>query len=137
MLDSQTADLAREFIKVWSVGNLELIEDLADPEIVVSYSHFPEPLKGRDQFREMLEETFHYFPDLVTTSRKVVAGPDTAAVEWVYEGTHENGEMFGVEAQGTRVRVQGVTIYEMHEGRIHQERGVADVFGLMRQLGAL
>lgn len=137
MPDSQTADLARKFIRVWSVGNLELIDRLADPDIVVSYSHFPEPLEGRVQFREMLEETFHYFPDLVTTPRKVIAGTDTAAVEWVYEGTHENGEMFGVEAHGTRVRVRGVTIYEMQEGRIHQERGVVDVLGLMGQLGAM
>jgi len=37
--------------------------------------------------------------------------------------------MFGVEPQGTGVRVRGVTLYEVRDGRVQEERGVLDVSG--------
>lgn len=137
MSDADAAEIARRFIGVWSHdGSSGLLERLAHPDIVVSYAHFAEPIRGRDAFAEGLRQTFHHFPDLVTSPRTVVGHGGRAAVEWVYEGTHRNGEMFGVEPSGTRVRVEGATFYEIEDGLVVRERGVADVLGLMRQLGA-
>ncbi len=36
-----------------------------------------------------------------------------------------------------QVRVAGMTFYRVVDGRVVEERGVADVLGLMQQLGAL
>ena len=128
--------VAREFIQVWSVGNLDILDRLADEDIRVTYSHFGEPIQGVPAFRSALEETFAHFPDLETTARTIVADGENAAVEWQYEGTHRHGELFGVEPSGRRVRVSGMTFYRIVNGRVVEERGVADVLGLMRQVGA-
>lgn len=53
-----------------------------------------------------------------------------------YEGTHQHGELFGVQPSGRLVRVSGVTLYRIVSGSVVEERGVADVLGLMQQLGA-
>lgn len=137
MAEQESGVIAREFIQAWSAGHLDVLDRLADPDIVVRYSHFPEPVRGRAAFRSVLEQTFHHFPDLVTTPETVVADGERAAVQWSYEGTHRVGELFGVAPAGARVRVQGVTVYRIREGRVVEESGVVDTMALMRQLGAL
>lgn len=129
--------LAREFLQVWSAGNLHLLDELAAPDIVVDYSHFPEPIHGVAAFRAALQETFRQFPDLVTTPRTLIVDGHRAAVEWTYVGTHRGGELFGVPASGVRVEVRGVTLYRAEHGRVVEERGVADLASLMTQIGAL
>lgn len=128
--------VAREFIRVWSVGNLDVLDRLASDDLEVAYSHFPEAIVGKHAFRSTLEETFTHFPDLEIEARTIVAEGDRAAVEWQYEGTHQHGELFGVQPSGRRVRVSGVTLYRIVSGRVVEERGVVDVLGLMQQLGA-
>ena len=44
--------------------------------------------------------------------------------------------MFGVEAAGQSVGGTGLTRYRIADGAVQEERGVADNFGLMMQLGA-
>lgn len=107
MSRGEVKEIAESFVRVWSAGNLEFPDELADPEIRVSYPHFDEPVRGRDAFRELLERTFRHFPDLQTTPATVIAEGDGAAVEWAYVGTHRHGELFGVRPAGTRIRVQG------------------------------
>lgn len=128
--------IAREFIQVWSVGNLDALDRLAGEDLEVRYSHFPETIVGRQAFRTILEETFTHFPDLETTARTIVADGEQAAVEWQYQGTHQHGELFGVQPSDRQVRVSGMTFYRILNGRVVEERGVVDVLGLMQQLGA-
>ncbi len=129
--------LARKFIQVWSAGHMDRLDELAAPDIVVDYAHFPEPIHGVEAFRSALEQTFHHFPDLVTSARTVLVDGHEAAVEWTYEGTHTQGELFGVAPAGARVKVRGMTLYRAEKGRVVEERGVADVLSLMAQVGAL
>ena len=44
--------------------------------------------------------------------------------------------MFGVAASGQSVEVTGMTRYHVTDGKIQQEQGIVDNFGLMMQLGA-
>lgn len=137
MTTNETERIAREFLRVWTPGNLDVLERLADPDIVVDYAHFEAPVKGVAAFRETLEESFRSFPDLETAALGVVAQDDRAAVEWEYEGTHRQGALFGAEPSGARVRVRGMSLYRIRDGRVVEERGVADILGLMAQLGAV
>lgn len=137
MSDQYVAAIAREFIQVWTAGHLDLLDTLAAVDLTVGYSHFPAPIEGREAFRATLEETFHHFPDLTTTAETVVAQGDRAAVAWHYEGTHRHGELLGVQPTGRRIRVQGMTLYRILDGRVVDERGVVDVLAMMQQLGAL
>lgn len=138
MPNRQTAeDVAQAFIQVWNAGRLEVIDEWASPNLIVDYPHFPEPLRGADAFREMMEMTHRYFPDLTIEPHEVVASGNGAAVRWTYRGTHTTGEMFGVDADGTEVEVSGMTMYTIEDGRVVAERGVVDNLGLMQQLGAM
>jgi steroid delta-isomerase-like uncharacterized protein len=137
MSPQETEEIVRRFLQVWSVGNLEILEELAHSDLVVRYSHFPAPVEGPAAFRGVLEETFSYFPDLKTTAKTVLVQGDQAAVEWHYEGTLTNGVLSGVEANGQWVRVSGITLYRIQDEKVVEERGVVDLLGLMAQLNGV
>ena len=134
-LPSNTEEVARQFIQAWNAGQRHVVDDLAAPDLVVSYTHYPEPYHGREAFKEMLAKTHHFFPDLSIEVRNVVADGNQAFVRWMYRGTFQNGEMFGISASGQSVKVTGMTIHEIEGGAVKREEGVVDNLALMQQLG--
>ncbi len=137
MSTSDTAHIARSFIRVWTPQGIDLIDDLAVPDIRVAYTHFPQPITGAEAFKSMLEQTFEYFPDMRITVEEVLASGDRAMLRWYYEATHQNGVLFGVLGGGQRVKVKGITRYRIRDGKVREEIGVVDNLGLMQQLGVL
>jgi steroid delta-isomerase-like uncharacterized protein len=122
-------------MQAWNAGQRHVVDELAAPDLVVSYTHYPEPYHGPEAFKEMLVKTHHFFPDLSIEVRDVVADENQAFVRWRYRGTFQNGEMFGVEAAGQSVKVTGMTILEIEGGAVQREEGVVDNLALMQQLG--
>lgn len=137
MRDANAEDLARRFIQAWNAGQRQVVDELAAEDLTVSYTHFPEPFHGPEAFKEMLAQTHRSFPDLTIQVNEIVAGEDQAVVHWTYRGTFQDGEMFGVEASGQSVEVEGMTRYHIAEGKIQREHGIVDNAGLMMQLGAM
>lgn len=133
----QTEAVARRFLQVWNAGGESLVDELAAPDLVVSYTHFPEPLRGAEMFKQALRQTHEYFPDLEIAADEVIATEHTAVVRWTYRATHQRGELFGVEAAGKRVEVRGITLYRIERGRVQREEGVVDNLSLMTQLQAI
>lgn len=133
-MTSQTDAIARRFLQAWNAGGESIVDELAAPELVVSYTHFPEPLRGREAFKHALRQTHVYFPDLQITAEEVLTVGETAVVRWSYEATHQRGELFGVPAAGQRVEVHGITIYRVSQGSVREERGVVDNLALLTQL---
>lgn len=134
---AKTKDLACPFIQAWNAGHLHIVDELAADNMTVSYTHFPEPFHGPEEFKEMLSQTHRYFPDLTIEIDEVVATGHQAVVHWRYLGTFQEGEMFGVEASGQTVEVAGMMRYQIAGGKIQREQGIVDNFGLMMQLGAM
>ena len=133
---NETKKIARRFIQAWNAGRLHIVDEIAAPELTVSYTHFPEPFCGPEAFKEMLSQTHQYFPDLAIEINAVVADEEQAVVHWTYRGTFQEGELFGIAASGQRVEVTGITMYQIADGKVWSERGVVDTFSLMMQLGA-
>ena len=132
---SDVKSIARRFIQAWNAGKRHIVDERAAPDLVVSYTHYPEAYHGPEAFKEMLAKTHRFFPDLSIEVRDVVADGNQAVVRWTYRGTFQNGEMFGVAASGQSVDVTGMTIYEIEEGAVKREEGVVDNLALMQQLG--
>jgi steroid delta-isomerase-like uncharacterized protein len=133
---TDVGDIAQRFIQAWNAGQRHIVDECAAPDLVVSYPHIPEPLRSPEAFKTMLAQTHRYFPDLTIEVLDVVVDGSKAVVHWVYRGTFEEGEMFGVEASGQSVEVEGMSKYQIGDGQVRREEGLVDTFGLMMQLGA-
>ncbi len=135
ILDNKS--IARRFIHAWSAGGLKIVDELAARDITVFYTHFPEPLRGIERFKQVLTETYTNFPDIRVTADELISEEDKVVVRWTYRGTHKSGGLFGIPAAGKQVSVSGITIYVIAHGKVVEESGLVDSLGLMRQLGAI
>jgi hypothetical protein len=72
-------------------------------------------------------------PDLRVTIEEMMAEGDKVAVRRSYKGTHR-GEMLGIPATGKQLRVGGISIFRLAQGRIAEHWEQLDRLALMQQL---
>lgn len=66
----------------------------------------------------------------------LVAEGDRVAARWTLVGHHE-GTFMGVPPSGKPVRVGGIIIYRLAEGRTAEYWGATEMLALMRQIGSI
>ena len=97
------------------------------------------PLPGQGPGIEGLKDTLRAmragFPDIVFSIKEQIAEGEKVVSRFEWTGTHKGG-FLGVAATGRPVRVWGVVIDRLENGRIRDTRIIMDTLGLMTQLGA-
>lgn len=135
MSTEQNKAIAKRFAQVWAAGELHIVDELAAPDIVVSYPIPPEPLHGAEAFKAFLTEFIAGLPDAVVTVDDTVAEGDKVACRWTVRGT-QDGPLFGFPPSGRSVQISGFTFYRISDGKVVEEMGMGNALGLMQQLGA-
>jgi steroid delta-isomerase-like uncharacterized protein len=105
-------------------------------EDVVEQVPLPGQGPGLEGLKDILRGMRSAFPDLNFAIKEQIAEGDKVASRFEWTGTHQQ-EFLGVPATGRQVRVWGVVIDRLEEGRIKDTRIIMDTLGLMMQLGAL
>ena len=136
MATEKNKAVAQRFAQVWGKGALEIIDELASPTISVHYPTFPEVIKGGEAFKQKLKEFRSAFPDGDLRVEEQIAEGDKVVLRWSFTGTHQ-GQLKGIPATGKKVKWTGISIYRIADGKVSEERGEEDIFGLLRQLGVL
>jgi steroid delta-isomerase-like uncharacterized protein len=75
-------------------------------------------------------------PDLRVTIEELVAEGDKVAVRRSYAGTHR-GELLGIPPTGKQMRLGGISIFRLADGKIAEQWEQLDRLALMQQLGVL
>jgi steroid delta-isomerase-like uncharacterized protein len=127
--------IARRFAQVWAAGGLDIVDELAAPDLVVSYPIPPEPLRGPEAFKGFIAELIVGLPDAAVTVDDMIAEDDRVACRWTLRGTHE-GALFGFPPSGRQVEISGFTFYRIVGGKVIEEAGIGNTLSLMQQLGA-
>jgi steroid delta-isomerase-like uncharacterized protein len=65
-----------------------------------------------------------------------LAEGDDVVTRWTWTGTHR-GDFMGIAPTGRQATMTGVTTFRFHNGRIQEGWWTFDLFGLLRQLGAV
>ncbi len=126
--------IARRFIQVWGDGNLDVIDELAAPSLVVRYPTIPQVLQGSREFRHVIASFRSAFPDSALRVEEEIAEDEKVVLRWTFSGTHK-GSFLGVPATGKRVTWTGITVYRIVDGRVVEEQGEEDIVGFFRQVG--
>ena len=130
----ENKEIAHRFIHVWGTGGLTIVDELAAPDIAVSYPAFS--IRGAEGYKQVLTRFCASFADNEIAVDDLIAEGDKVAVRWTYRGTHQ-GEFRGIPPTGKQVTLTGITIYRTAGGKVVEERGAEDLLGLLQQLGAL
>jgi steroid delta-isomerase-like uncharacterized protein len=131
----EQAEVVRRFIDALDKHDFDTIDDLLSDDLVFHGGSFGE-ISGREQFKEFAAPFFVAFPDLRFELHDVIADGDRVAVRFTSTGTH-NGEFSGMPPSGTRVSFIEQPQYRVADGKIVEFWWLADIFGLMQQLGAI
>jgi len=102
-------------------------------EDVVEQVPLPGQGPGLEGLKDILRAMRSAFPDLDFSIKEQIAEQDKVASRFEWTGTHKQ-EFLGVPATGRRVKVWGIVIDRLEQGRIKDTRIIMDTLGLMTQL---
>jgi steroid delta-isomerase-like uncharacterized protein len=135
MLEANKALIRRFVEEVQNQHNIDAFDAFFAPSFV-NYdivAGLPDTREGSKQLHRLL---FAALPDLHMTILDQAAEGDKVWTRKLASGTH-HGELFGVPATGKHVSWPVIDIMTVKNGQVTEHWVVADVMGLMQQLGAV
>jgi len=134
-LTRDNCSVVRSFIE--EIINQGQIESAAQFvwEDVVEQVPFPGQGPGLEGLKDVLRDMRSGFPDLNFSVEEQISEEDKVLTRFEWSGTHRN-DFLGVPATGRPVKVWGMVIDRLQDGRIKETRIIMDIFGLMMQLDA-
>lgn len=133
----QHAALARRwFAEVWNQKNPDTVRELIAPECVAhGTSETGGDLRGPDGFLELQSRLLSAFPDLHIEVQDVLAAGDKIAVRWT--GTmHHLGNSLGVAATGAEIKVNGIGLARIANGKLVEIWDSWDKLSMFQQIEA-
>lgn len=134
-LEQNKAVIRRFSAEVWNQGDLDVMDELFDPQYV---NHNPVPGQGpdRDGHKRVIASVRTGLPDIRETIEDMVAEGDRVVYRWTVTATH-SGEVLGVPGTGKQIRFGGIEIYRLENGRIMERWGVFEQLSMLTQLGVI
>ena len=105
-------------------------------EDVVEQVPFPGQGPGLEGLKEVLRAMRTAFPDIHYSTEEQIAEGEKVLTRFEWTGTHR-AEFLGVPATGRAVKVWGMVLDRLEDGRIKETRIIMDLLGLMIQLGVV
>ena len=133
---SDNAAIVRRFYQaVWTEDRSgRAAEFLADDLIDHNALPFPGRADGAAGLLQVVAMIRSALPDLTRTVEDQMEDGDRVVTRFVDQGTHR-GELLGIAPTNRVVRLEGINIERLRDGRIVEIWHVEDLFGLMQQIG--
>ncbi|KAF5688573.1 hypothetical protein FDENT_4793 [Fusarium denticulatum] len=113
------------------IGN-EVIQESA--EFHVPFDN--KPLRGVSGYLEMLGMMRAAFPDIRWNVEQIITEGDTVVLRSKTRGT-QTGPFMGFPPSGKSFEIVGMNLFTFSEGKIIEEQGLPDLFGILVQIGAV
>jgi steroid delta-isomerase-like uncharacterized protein len=122
----------RLYEAAFQAPDLTIVDEVFADDFV-SHTRPPELPEGPQGVRDFFSVLRDALDDLELSIDEMVAEGEWVAVATTTCGNH-TGELLGIPPTGRRVRISGVDMIRVRDGRIVEHRGVTDNVGLLRQL---
>ena len=134
MSSDENKTIARTFYETYSGGDLQGAFDNYIAQDLVNHTNGG--AMNREVWMQSDLAAKAAMPDQRMTILGQAADGDTVYTHWVLEGTHTDGEFFGIPASGNATRLECVAVDVIRDGKIVEHNAVGDFTSLMAQLGA-
>jgi steroid delta-isomerase-like uncharacterized protein len=136
MSTEQNKAVVRQLIEeVMNRGNISLVDEIMPPDFV-DHEGVPGLPPTREGFKQSVPMLRSGIPDFNATIDDVVAEGDRVVIRMTWRGT-QTGEFMGMPPTGKSISVGVIDISRIAEGKIVEHWGLADMIGMMQQLGAM
>jgi predicted ester cyclase len=124
----------KRYPRAVAAGDFDVIEEICT-DTIVNHAPLGEP-RGHEALKEYEAPIHEALPNFDVTFEDLVAEDDRVAMRLTIRGTHQ-GPMMGVAPTGTDVEFQNMIFHRMEDRKIAERWVHPDVFGLLRQIGAV
>jgi steroid delta-isomerase-like uncharacterized protein len=136
-MSEQNKALTRRAVEeVWNRGNYAVVDELVAGDFVVHATTLTEEIRGPEGVRRYFGALRAGFPDLHVAIEDQIAEGDRVVTRWTARGTH-TGAFQGISPTGARVRVTGIDIDRIADGKFVECWTSLDELGLLQQLGVV
>jgi steroid delta-isomerase-like uncharacterized protein len=135
--EANLATAERWSTEVWNNQDLNVLDEIAAPEILHHGASFPD-VAGIENLKGSLTRQFEAFPDIVINVDDAFANDNTAVVRWSGTATL-GGDFLGETTAGAPANFTGVNVYRMECGQIVEgwsEMNTLDVLYQLRDAAA-
>jgi steroid delta-isomerase-like uncharacterized protein len=127
------AELVRTTLDLLNANDLDACVARMAPDFVMHLAEHPEPLPGREAWRQGAMMLRQAFADLHIDLDDIVADESRVAVRLTLQGTH-TGEFLGFAPTGRRVKYVSHEFYRVADGAFAEEWVCSDTATLFGQL---
>lgn len=124
----------KRYPKAVAAGDFDVIEEICT-DTVVNHAPLGEP-RGHEALKEYETAIHEALPNFDVMFEDLVAEDDRVAMRLTISGTHQ-GAMMGVAPSGTEVEFGNMIFHRMEGEKIAERWVQPDVFGLLKQIGAI
>jgi steroid delta-isomerase-like uncharacterized protein len=132
--DDNKRVIQRFYGELWTQGDLSVADEIIDKDF---RGHAPGSTESRgpEGVRQFVDTWRSAFPDLrIDIDAQYASDDDRVATQFTCTGT-QSGPLMGIPATNRSVRMNGVAISRLRDGRIASDWGEFDMLGLLMQLG--
>lgn len=136
MSEQNAALVHRAVDEVWNRGDYDHLDELVASDIII---HSPTPggeIHGPEGIRQFYGALRAGFPDIHFTIEDQFASGDRVVTRWTARATH-TGAFQGKPPTGKQIRMAGIDIDRIADGKVVECWPFMDELGLLQQLGAL
>lgn len=120
----------------WNRGNLDVIDELIDPNFIGYFPSPNQPTRGPEGMKEYYKTYFAAFSDVHFTVEEQIAEGDTVVMCWNVRATH-TGELTGIAPTNKTITAKGMTLCRFANGKMVEWQGHWDMLGMLQQLGVI
>lgn len=128
--------MRRWYHDVWNEGRTQTIHDLLDKDVfIMGPGNPPLEMHGLGGFEKFYGEIRKAFGKHHIQIEDIFGYEDKVVIRWSDETVH-TGEFRGIAATNRTVRVTGISIAEIHKGKVIRGWDNWDQLALMEQISA-
>lgn len=136
-MSQQNIELVKKmFTEIYSKNNLSLIDQMFSPNVKLIDPAVPHFQGGTAALRELENSYKTAFPNRSCKIDEIFAIEDRVVVRWTCQGTHK-GELHDIAPTGKNIKVMGISIYHISNGKITEISQSWDRLSLLEQLGVV
>lgn len=125
--------LHERYIQEMNRGNFDVLDEYLAPDYVMHGAGVQ--IEGAEAFRIYVQGMLEAFSDLERHADDIITTGDRVVTRWTATARH-TGEFAGIPATGKEVRITGIIISRIEDGRVVEEWEEIDRLGLLEQLNA-
>jgi predicted ester cyclase len=134
MTERSIRECYQAIIRAVAAADFDALDRLIDADII-DHDAVPGQVAGRVGIKYWVTMMHDSFADLRGVVEDTVLEGDKIAARVSWHGTHR-GDFVGIQGTGVAVTMQSLQILKFTDGLASDWWGTADVFGVLRQVGA-